>query len=155
MSLADLAGRTFAPTEPYAVTPERIEQFASATGGAYTSGPAPVTFPIVVVLVAFRELVARAGTALSMDRIVHGEQSFTFQRQVQPNDRLTAELTVESVRTLGSTDYIRTSSAVRDEHGDLVVTARATLVHRGAVPSRDASPDADPDAIPAPRAGRP
>lgn len=130
MSLAALAGRTFAPTEPFEVTHERLAEFAASTGGSYDEGPAPVTFPIVVAFSAIRSLLADPSGGLTLSRIVHGEQRFTYQRPVRPGDVLTAQLSVESVRSMGGADFIRTVTEIGDAAGEQVVTAWATLIHR-------------------------
>lgn len=131
MSLADLAGRSFERTGPVRVTEERLTEFAQAVGSSYVAGtPAPPTFPIVVAFAAIRELVEHPDAGLSLAGLVHGEQRFAFERPVTPGDELTAELTVESVRSMGEAAWLRTRSDIRDQSGDLVVTAWATLIHR-------------------------
>ena len=47
-----LVGREFPPTRPYAVSAEKIREFATATGAPYDGGPAPATFPIVIAFEA-------------------------------------------------------------------------------------------------------
>lgn len=130
MSLAELAGRTFERTEPVPVTTESVAEFAAAVGSAYDGGPAPVTYPIVVTFAAIRRLVEDPGAGLSLAGLVHGEQRFSYQRPVQPGDELSAELTVESVRSMGEATWLRTRSDVHDQRGDLVLTAWSTLLHR-------------------------
>ena len=136
MSLAALAGRTFAPTGPTEVTRDQVARFAAATGASYEDGPAPPTFPIVVAFAAIQALVDDPGNELTLARIVHGEQRFSYVRPVVPGDVLTAELTVESVRSIAGADYIRTVTEIRDQQHEPVVTAAATLLHRGAGGSR-------------------
>lgn len=152
MSLGDLAGRTFAPTEPYEVTPERVAAFAASTGATYDGGPPPATFPIVVAFAAIRALVDDPSTGLSLSRIVHGEQRFTYHRPVRAGDVLTATLTVETVRGMGEAAYLRTVTDIRDAQGDAVVSAWATLVHHG--PAAPTAPSQSTSAtLPAPRSG--
>ena len=141
MSLAELAGRTFAPTEPLEVTDGHVAEFAAATGGSYDGGAAPVTFPIVVAFAAIRALIEDPTAGLSLERIVHGEQRFSYHRPVRPGDALTARLTVESVRTMGGSDIIRTVSEIEDQDGEPVVTAWATLIHRAPEPGDDSAGD--------------
>ncbi len=132
MPLADdLVGRTFPPTAPYLVTEERVAEFAAATGTAWSGGPAPATFPIVVAFQAMLELMADPTVGIALHRVVHGEQRFRYTRPVVPGDVLTATLTVESVRSLGGADVIGTRSELQDAAGQHVVTAHAVLVHRG------------------------
>jgi hypothetical protein len=160
MSLAALAGRTLAPTEPSEVTREQVAAFAASTGGSYEGGAAPATFPIIIAFDAIRALVDDPGTGLALARVVHGEQRFSYHRPVLPGDVLTAHLTVESVRSIAGADYIRTVTEIRDGQGEPVVTAWATLLHRGAGPDDAAPPDpggggrTDGPSLPPPRAPR-
>jgi acyl dehydratase len=125
-----LAGRTFPPTDPYLVTEERIAEFAAATGGTWEGGPAPATFPIVVAFAAMTGLMEDPSVGISLHNVIHGEQRFTYHRPVVAGDRLSAELTVDSLRQIGGADIIGTRSEITDADGTPVVTARAVLVHR-------------------------
>ena len=125
-----LVGRTFPPTRPYTVSEEKVREFASATGGVYDGGPAPATFPIVLAFDAMNAFLEAEQVDLS--RIVHGDQSFTYERPVRPGDVLTATLTVSSLRQIGGADIIGTTSQITDEAGAVVCETSATLVHRGA-----------------------
>jgi hypothetical protein len=131
----DLAGRTFPPTAPYEVSAERIAEFAAATGSTYDAtvagAPAPATFPIVVAFRAMTDLMADPEVGIALHRVVHGEQRFRYTRPVVAGDRLTATLTVDTLRQIGGADIIGTRSEVTDADGAHVVTAHAVLVHRG------------------------
>jgi hypothetical protein len=128
---AALAGRTFPPTEPYDVTAVAVADFATATGTPYQPGdPAPATFPIVVAFAAMQGLMADPEVGIELHHVVHGQQKFVSERPIAVGDRLTATLTVSSLRQIAGTDIIGTSSAITDASGALVCTADATLVHR-------------------------
>ncbi len=128
---AALAGRRFPPTEPYDVTAEAVADFATATGTPYQPGdPAPATFPIVVAFAAMQGLMADPEVGIELHHVVHGQQKFVSERPIAVGDRLTATLTVSSLRKIAGTDIIATSSAITDATGALVCTADATLVHR-------------------------
>ena len=125
-----LVGRTFPPSAAYDVTPERVASFAAATGTPWSEGdPAPATFPIVVAFTAMQALMDDPEVGIELQRVVHGEQRFAYERPVVVGDTLTAALTVDSLRSLGGADVIATTSAVTDADGALVCSARATLVH--------------------------
>jgi 3-hydroxymyristoyl/3-hydroxydecanoyl-(acyl carrier protein) dehydratase len=124
-----LVGRSFPPTAPYDVTAERVRAFAEAAGATYDDGPAPATFPIVLAFDAMHAFLE--AERLDLFRIVHGEQRFAYERPVVPGDRLTATLTVASLRQIGGNDILGTTSEITDETGALVCTGTATLVHRG------------------------
>lgn len=128
----DLAGRSFGPTPAYDVTEESVRAFAAATGTPYRTGdPAPVTYPIVVAFTAMTTLMADPSVGIELQNVVHGEQRFGYTRPIVVGDRLSARLSVDSVRSIGGADIITTSSAIEDADGVLVCTAKATLVHRG------------------------
>jgi hypothetical protein len=126
-----LVGRTFPPTPPYAVTAERIGEFAAALGAAYDDGPAPATFPIVVAFRAMQDLMDDPTVGIELHRVVHGEQRFSYTRPVVPGDVLSATLTVDTLRQMAGADIIGTRSEILDAEGRHVVTASAVLVHRG------------------------
>ncbi len=125
-----LVGRTFPPTAPYLVSREKLREFAAATGATYDE-TAPPTFPIVVAFGAMNTLLEDAEVGISLHRVVHGEQRFTYSRPVVAGDELTAVLTVSSLRQIGGADILGTSTEITDAHGAHVCTAVATLVHRG------------------------
>ena len=129
-----LAGRSFPPTEPYAVSREKISEFAQATGSSYdgsAEAPAPATFPIVVAFRAMSELMEDPEVGIELHRVVHGEQRFVYTRPVVAGDVLSARLTVDTLRQIGGADIIGTRSEITDADGSPVCTAYATLVHRG------------------------
>jgi hypothetical protein len=125
-----LVGRSFPPTRPYAVSEEKLREFAAATGGTYDGGPAPATFPIVMAFEAMNAFLE--AVAVDLFRIVHGEQKFAYVRPIVPGDVLSAKLTVAGLRQIGGADIISTSSEITDPDGAVVCTAGATLVHRAA-----------------------
>jgi acyl dehydratase len=126
-----LRGRTFPPTAPYTVSREKIVEFARATGSTYDGDAAPATFPIVVAFGAMTGLMEDPSVGISLHRVVHGEQRFTYTRPVVAGDELSATLTVDSLRQIGGADIIGTRSEITDADGHPVCTAFATLVHRG------------------------
>lgn len=126
-----LVGRTFPPTPPHEVGEDHVAAFAAATGTPYVAGgPAPATYPIVVAFAAMQGLMVDPSVGIELQHVIHGEQRFVHERPVVAGDRLSAELTVESLRQIGGADIIATSSAITDASGVLVCTARATLVHK-------------------------
>lgn len=105
--------------------------FAAATGTPYSAGgPAPATYPIVVAFAAMQDLMLDRSVGIELHHVVHGEQRFAHERPVVVGDRLTAELTVDGLRQIGGADIISTTSSITDGSGNLVCTARATLVHK-------------------------
>jgi N-terminal half of MaoC dehydratase len=126
---ADLAGRTFPPTETYTVSREKIREFCAAIG-AEPGDEAPPTFPIVVAFEAMQRLMTEPDVGIELHNVVHRDQGFEHRRPVRAGDALDATLTVESVRQAAGTDLIATRTEVTDADGELVSVARATLAHR-------------------------
>jgi len=126
-----LVGRSFPATEPYTVTREKALEFARATGSQFDGRTVPVTFPVVVSGQAMMTFLEDRDVGIALHRVVHGEQRFTYTRPVVVGDRLSATLTVDTLRQIGGADIIGTRSEITDENGEPVCTAFATLVHRG------------------------
>jgi acyl dehydratase len=112
------------------VSEETIRTFVASTGGDYTGGAAPATFPIVLAFDAMNAFLE--AESIDLFRIVHGEQRFAYERPVVPGDVLTATLTVATLRQIGGNDILGTISEITDGTGALVCSTSATLVHRGA-----------------------
>lgn len=123
-----LVGREFPPTPAREVTEESVRDFAEAIGGAY-DGSVPPTWPIVLAFDAMQAFLD--AEQLDLFRIIHGEQRFSYERPVRVGDVLSATLTVASLRQIGGADIIGTTSAIHDAAGELVCSAKATLVHSG------------------------
>ncbi|HLL08959.1 MAG TPA: MaoC family dehydratase N-terminal domain-containing protein [Nocardioidaceae bacterium] len=137
---AGLAGRTFPPTPAVEVTREQIAEFRAAIGAgdshtvdALPGHPdtAPPTFAIVVAFAAMRDLLEDPGSGLSLPRVVHGDQRFVYERHIRVGDTLRAQLSVESVRSMGGADILGTRTEISTDQGEPVCTAYATLMHRG------------------------
>ena len=137
---ADFVGRTYAPTQVFEVTAEKIEQFAHAL----KTEPATMTVAGSVVLVAPPTMAIaytlRASEALGNDpelgldwgRVVHGEQRFHYERPLLAGDRLEITSVIESIRSAAGNDMIMVRSDVRTVAGDEVAQCWSLLVARGA-----------------------
>ena len=123
-----LVGREFPPTSQRTVMSDEVAAFAAALGGG-ADDTVPATYPIVLAFDAMNAFLA--AEQIDLFRIIHGEQRFAYERPIRIGDRLTATLTVASLRQIGGADIIGTSSAIHDADGALVCTAKATLVHTG------------------------
>ncbi|HEY1640779.1 MAG TPA: MaoC family dehydratase N-terminal domain-containing protein [Streptosporangiaceae bacterium] len=141
----DYAGRTYPATAPYEVSRVKIAEFADAIGdpspvfrdaaAAQAAGHpdviAPPTFAIVVSMVGAGGAMADPGLGLDYSMVVHGEQQFTYTRPIMAGDVLTAQATIDSIRSVGSLSMMTTRTEVRTTAGEHVCTAVSTLVERG------------------------
>ncbi len=138
-------GRTYPASPAYLVSREKIAEFATAIGDAtpaYFSAEAaqalghrdvvaPPTFPIVISSRASAAVMFDPALGLDYSRVVHGEQSFSYERPIVAGDRLVVVGTVENVRSAAGNDLLSLKAEIRTEDGELVCTARSTIVSRG------------------------
>jgi acyl dehydratase len=141
----ELVGREFSPVGPYLVGREKVREFARAVlatnpiyldvGAARTAGHAdvvaPPTFPVVIQELTLAQLLAEPDANIDFTRVVHGDQRFSFSRDIVAGDELMATLSVTSVKSLGGHSMVTSESVMTDARGDHVVTATSTLVVRG------------------------
>ena len=141
----DYAGRSFPATEPYEVSRVKIAEFADAVGdpspvyrdrdaavaAGYPDVIAPPTFPIVVTMAASRQAITDPGLGINYALVVHGEQRFSYARPLLAGDVVTAQSTIETIKTLGRNVVMTTRTEVRTVAGEPVCTAYSTLVERG------------------------
>ncbi|TAM92673.1 MAG: MaoC family dehydratase [Jatrophihabitans sp.] len=142
---ARFSGRVYPPTAPYEVGREKIREFAEAIGDphpAYRDAAAaralghpdviaPPTFAIVLTLHAGHQVIMDPDLGIDYSRVVHGEQRFEHRRPITAGDRLQVVVTVESIRAAAGNDIVTTRADVTTTDGELVSTARSTIVARG------------------------
>ncbi|MGI8448954.1 MAG: FAS1-like dehydratase domain-containing protein [Streptosporangiaceae bacterium] len=141
----DYAGRSFPATQPYEVCRVKIAEFADAIGDSspvyrdreaavsagYPDVIAPPTFPIVVTMAASGQVMADPGLGINYALVVHGEQRFRYGRPLHAGDVVTAQATIESIKTLGRNVVLTTRTEVQTVGGEQVCTAYSTVVERG------------------------
>ena len=139
-------GRTFEPTEPYEVSRVKIAEFADAVGEpsplcrdraaaqavGYPDVIAPPTFAIVVSAAGSAKVTHDPDLGVNYAMVVHGEQSFEHARPLHAGDVVVSQSTIESIRPIGSMTTMTTVTQIHTVDGELVCTARSTLVERGA-----------------------
>ena len=139
-------GKSYPPTPPYRVSREKIREFADSINDpnpAYRSVEAaqalgqpdivaPPTFPIVLTLPAGHQFLTDPEAGVDYSRVVHGEQRFVHERPVIASDELQVTLTIDSIRVAAGNDLISNRAEVRTTDGELVSTAYAVIVVRGA-----------------------
>jgi acyl dehydratase len=142
----DFVGRTFPATKPYEVSRVKIAEFADAIGdpspvfrdpgaaaaAGYPDVIAPPTFPIVVTMASSGSAVADPELGINYAMVVHGEQRFEYSRPLRAGDLVTAQSTIESIRSVGRNVLMTTRTELRTVAGEHVCTAFSTLVERGA-----------------------
>ena len=138
-------GKRYPPSETYLVSREKIAEFADAVGDpnpAYRSAAAaralghpdvvaPPTFLVVLTMRASAQVVFDPELGLDYSMVVHGEQSFTYERPVHAGDELVVVGSVDNIRSVAGNDLLSLRGEVSTTDGELVCTARSTIVSRG------------------------
>ena len=135
MPITDIhVGRSYPPTAPYEVSRAKIAEFAAALGDdnpAYAGADpvAPPTFGAVLAASAWGTLFSDPELGLSLARVVHADQSFTWTRPLHAGDRVSATLRIAKVRVRGATAIVTVAVTVTDAAGAEVCRVTSTLVH--------------------------
>jgi hypothetical protein len=128
-------GRSYPATAAYDVTGAKIVEFARALGD--TDAPAyagldaiaPPTFAVVLASAAWEAMFADPELDLSLSRTVHADQRFVWQRPLRVGDVVQAQLTIEKVRTRGTSAIITISVLLSTTDGEPLCIASSTLMH--------------------------
>ena len=142
---AGLVGRTYPPTDPYAVGREKARELARAIGDSnpayhdvaaaralgYSDVVAPPTFAFAISFAASSKAAMDPELGLDYSRVVHGEQRFVYTRPIVAGDSLVATSTIESMRSVAGNDLLTTRTDIATEAGEHVVTTYSVIVSRG------------------------
>jgi len=144
----DVLAKLEFPIVNYEVAREKIGEYVAAIGdrnplhrdrvAAQTAGYrdiiAPPTFAAVFAMLPFRRALADpawvARSTIDPAKILHGEQSFEFERPIMPADRLLAQCIVRDVERKKSLVFLYVSMRVDNERGERVLDGTMTLVLR-------------------------
>jgi len=138
-------GRTYPPTGTYLVGREKIREFASAIGDSspafhdpqaavalgYRDVIAPPTFAFAVTMKAFASIVTDPELGLDYSRVVHGEQSFCYERPITAGDELQVTMVIEAIRSAAGNDMITAKATLATVDGEQVATSTSLIVARG------------------------
>jgi acyl dehydratase len=133
------AGRRYPATDPYQVSAAKIAEFATALGDdnpryRAESPIAPPTFAAVISARAWNQLFSDPELELSLERIVHGDQRFTFFRPFRAGDVVIATMTIDRVRIRAGSELISATVDMSGRDGDQICSAQATFSHVRRVP---------------------
>lgn len=105
---------------------------AAARRAGHPDIPAPPTFLFAAELDsgALMQLLAELG--VDIGRILHGEQSFSYRRQVYAGERVTVRSRISDVyaKKNGALEFIVKDSTVTDATGETVCEMRSVIVVR-------------------------
>jgi acyl dehydratase len=124
---AALEGKVY-PDVTFTVDEQRVALFRQAVGEA---GPVvPPTFATVAEFVVMPFIVGDAELGLDFTRVVHAEQEYDWHRPFRMGEALTVRSRIASIRKKAGNGFLTIETEVRDQGGDLVVVARATMIER-------------------------
>lgn len=127
-------GRTYPPTDPYVVSAAKIAEFAAALGDdnpAYQGADAvaPPTFAVLLSAAAWGAIFVDDDLDLRVERTIHGDQRFDWERTLRPGDEVTGTLSIERFRSRGPAEWITIAVALDTTAGERICTATSTLLH--------------------------
>jgi hypothetical protein len=123
---AAAAGKVY-PVAPFTVDPERVAAFRRIFDGP--SG-VPVTFMTVAESFVLREIVADPDLGLDFSRVLHGNQEYECARPLVEGETLSVHSRIESIREMGGNGFLLLVTELIEPGGDVVCTARSTLIER-------------------------
>lgn len=143
-----LIGKEYPASSPWEVGREKIREFAAAIGEAnpvytdeaaakaagYKDIIAPPTFLTVLNFKYSPQVILDPELGLNYMFVVHGEQSYVYDRPVYPGDRLTGKAKITDIAARGKNEYLYIEADIMTEQGEKVATARSTIVSRGTAP---------------------
>ena len=126
---ASLVGKTYPPLA-FSLVADRVASFATAVGHPGTG--VPPTFATVPELAAgLANVLADPDLGLDLSRVLHGDQEYEWARPLAIGETVTAEATIEEIRSRGGLELLTLRTELRDEAGRPVVVARSKLIVRG------------------------
>jgi acyl dehydratase len=74
--------------------------------------------------------VGDLGLGLDFSRVLHGEQEYDWARPLEIGEALTAEATIQEIRSRGGLEFLTLRTELRDDTGRVVVVGRSRLIVR-------------------------
>jgi hydroxyacyl-ACP dehydratase HTD2-like protein with hotdog domain len=98
----------------------------------YRGLPAPPTIPFALELDGSELLPVVGVLNLDIARILHGSQEFDYHAPICAGDRITVASRISDIfdKKGGALEFVVMESSYSNQDGDLVATARNTLVYR-------------------------
>lgn len=137
-------GREYKPIT-YVVGREKIKEYAKTIGdlnplyldpdkaqkSKYKSIIAPPMFVVVFARDAMFELFNDKEININMQRLVHGEQEFSFHKIVKENDSITTKAKIKNIFEKGNNDFIELETKSYNQNNELAVEGKWTFIVRG------------------------
>jgi uncharacterized protein YprB with RNaseH-like and TPR domain len=122
------------PSQTFEVTHEAVQRFMEATGDPALQSNEPLQFAPPTFPTTFRVRVPEVELDPTKMQLLHGEQQYTYTRQLRIGEKVTCVAHIADVRErhgkAGSMAFIITETTGTDNEQQLVYTARSTLIVR-------------------------
>jgi hypothetical protein len=125
---AAVAGKVY-PDAPFTVEPGRVAAFRAVFD--QPSG-VPPTFVTAAEFTVIPDIVADPELGLDFSRVLHGSQEYEFERPLEEGETLAIRTRIESIREMGGNGFLVLVTSLVEPGGDIVCTARSTLIERAA-----------------------
>lgn len=122
-----LEGKVY-PEATFTVDERRVALFGEAVGEARPI--VPPTFATVAEFAVFPSIVGDAELGLDFTRVVHAEQEYEWHRPFRIGEALRVLPRIASIRQKAGNGFLTIETEMRDQDGELVVLARATMIER-------------------------
>ena len=122
------AGKRY-PATTFTVDPQRVAAFRAVL--EETEG-VPATFVTVAEFAAMPQIVADPELGLDFSRVLHGNQEYEFRRPLREGETLEVRSRLGSIRVFGGNAFLVVVTELVEPEGDLVCTARSTMIERAA-----------------------
>jgi acyl dehydratase len=104
----------------------------AATTAGYRAIPAPLTFAFCLASLAPPETVSTRGMGIPIAKILHGEQQFTYQKQIFAGDRVRLKTRIVDIydKKGGALEFIVFETTSHNQANEPCVSARSITVVR-------------------------
>jgi MaoC dehydratase-like protein len=122
------AGKVY-PEAPFTVDPDRVAAFRAVF---HEPNGVPSTFVTAAEFTVIPDIVADPELDLDFSRVLHGNQEYEFRRPLEEGEALVIRSRIESIREMGANAFLVLLTELVEPSGDVVCTARSTLIERAA-----------------------
>lgn len=120
---------TVYPQVTFPIDPARVAAFRRLFG---QPGGVPPTFVSAAEFTALAQVIDDPQLQLDFSRVVHGSQEYRYERPLREGETIAIHTRLESIKVLGATGFLTIVMEMLDEVGQLVLTARSTMIERRA-----------------------
>jgi hypothetical protein len=124
----DAVGTVY-PEITFTVEPARVAAFREVFR---QKEGVPPTFPTVAEFTVFPSVIGDPNLGLDLRRVLHGNQEYSLARPLREGETLTVRTRLDSIRQRAGTGFLAIATEFVDDAGEIVATARSTMIERGA-----------------------